>query len=159
MYIKFRPFPAVSCMDNEFLSTKNRKLDCQHPLVLAPKTNFFFSFSNIVLLLGLINSNSKFRLIQAFHKQFQLLKMIAEKNCKKPNSSYMQHTLSNDIHHWSGPAVGVNTYYFLAKNCHATFLCKFYKLLTFMCYSRWYECYTTADIWAQKYQKAAFSAI
>ena len=146
----------MCCRKTEFLSNETGKLGCQHPLVLAPKTNFFFFFSNIVLLLGLINSNSKFRPIQAFHKQFQLLKMIAEKNCKKPNSGYMQHTLSNDIHHWSGPAVGVNTYYFLAKNCHATFLCKFYKLLTFMCYSRWYECYTTADIWAPKYQKGCF---
>ena len=159
MYIKFRPFPARSCMDNEFLSPKNRKLDCQHPLVLAPKTNFFFFFSNIVLLLGLINSNSKFRLIQAFHKHFSYWKWLQRKIVRNQivaicNTHFQMTSIIEVVQQ-----LGVNTYYFLAKNCHATFLCKFYKLLTFMCYSRWYECYTTADIWAQKYQKAAFSAI
>ena len=149
----------MCCRKTKFLSKKTGNLVASTPWFWRQKLIFSFFFSNIVLLLGLINSNSKFRLIQAFHKHFSYWKWLQRKIVRNQIvaicNTHFQMTFIIEV----VQQLGVNTYYFLAKNCHATFLCKFYKLLTFMCYSRWYECYTTADIWAQKYQKAAFSAI
>ena len=50
MYIKFRPFPVESCMDNEFLSTKYRKLGSQRHLDLATQTKSFFLYKNNYLV-------------------------------------------------------------------------------------------------------------
>ena len=50
MYIKFRPFPVESCMDNEFLSTKFRKLGSQRHLDLTTQTKSFSLYKNNYLV-------------------------------------------------------------------------------------------------------------
>ena len=80
MDIKFRPFPVICCTDNKFLSIKNRKLGPQRHMDVVPKILFLY----IVLLLELINFNSKFRLISSLSAIISINEIVYEnrKNVK-----------------------------------------------------------------------------